>query len=116
MTVVCSGIVFVVFVMIIPISLPPTTGSQPNSMRKIKRELPPRLWCDNCLVFDSHDTEQCPSQQQQRESPAPVRKMSLNHRKLVTYSTYENVDRLYCDHCGVFDSHDTAACADPQTY
>ncbi|KAF7262008.1 hypothetical protein EG68_00974 [Paragonimus skrjabini miyazakii] len=72
---------------------------------------PPRRWCDNCLVFDSHETENCPVGQETITSNGfkqPKRRISRQKR--------EPSERLYCDVCEVFDKHSTENCTNTETY
>ncbi|CAL9708816.1 unnamed protein product [Knipowitschia caucasica] len=69
-----------------------------------KKKLPPRLFCDICDCFDLHDTEDCPTQAQEEESPPHS-----------TYHGSRDDERPYCDICEVF-GHATDACNDDQTF
>nr|CDS15644.1 CAP GLY domain containing linker protein 1 [Echinococcus granulosus] len=65
-----------------------------------------RYWCDNCEVFDFHDTEQC------QHEPTVARRSAVH--KLARH-VGPSSDRVYCENCGVFDRHTTAECTeDPQ--
>ncbi|VDD76216.1 unnamed protein product [Mesocestoides corti] len=65
-----------------------------------------RFWCDNCEVFDLHDTEQCPNEPQFSRS-------NVVHR--LARNVVPSTDRKYCDNCGIFDLHNTEECTeDPQ--
>ncbi|KAL5111747.1 CAP-Gly domain-containing linker protein 1 [Taenia crassiceps] len=65
-----------------------------------------RYWCDNCEVFDFHDTEQC------QHEPTVTRR-SVVHKLARHIGPSSN--RVYCENCGVFDRHTTAECIeDPQ--
>ncbi|KAL5962284.1 CAP-Gly domain-containing linker protein 1 [Taenia solium] len=65
-----------------------------------------RYWCDNCEVFDFHDTEQC------QHEPTVARR-SVVHK--LARHVGPSTDRVYCENCGVFDRHTTAECVeDPQ--
>ncbi|CAH8593064.1 unnamed protein product [Schistosoma rodhaini] len=95
--------------------------------------LPTRLWCDNCLVFDSHDTKDCSqangnNPSHQHYSTNGVIKNSINHDEIPRKSSLKNfhkickqnssvtTNRLYCDNCGIFDDHVTENCTDTQTF
>ncbi|CAH8524144.1 unnamed protein product [Schistosoma turkestanicum] len=98
---------------------------------------PPRLWCDNCLVFDSHDTKDCCTQTNETHhqhhnsnnngliknattipDEMMPRKSSLkNFHKISKFnSSVTTTNRLYCDNCGIFDDHLTENCTDTQTF
>lgn len=49
---------------------------------------PPRLFCDICDIFDAHDTDDCPIQEQDDEGPPPTH-----------YHEDRHTDRPYCDTC-----------------
>ncbi|CAL8106712.1 unnamed protein product [Calicophoron daubneyi] len=74
---------------------------------------PPRKWCDNCLVFDSHETEHCPKTNGLENGNRPIRRPK---RLSATGAMQPNVTRLYCDICGVFDSHSTENCTSTETF
>lgn len=95
--------------------------------------LPTRLWCDNCLVFDSHDTKDCSqangnNHSHQHYTTNGVIKNSINHDEIPRKSSLKNfhkiskqnssvtTNRLYCDNCGIFDDHVTENCTDTQTF
>uniref|UniRef100_UPI0037E7F1D5 CAP-Gly domain-containing linker protein 1 isoform X4 n=1 Tax=Semicossyphus pulcher TaxID=241346 RepID=UPI0037E7F1D5 len=69
-----------------------------------KKKLPPRLFCDICDCFDLHDTEDCPTQMQEPDSPPHT-----------TYHGTKGEERPYCDICEVF-GHWTDSCNDDQTF
>ncbi|KAA0195711.1 CAP-gly domain-containing linker protein 1 [Fasciolopsis buskii] len=71
---------------------------------------PPRRWCDNCLVFDSHETEDCPNK------PNHISNGFKSRRKLSALIDQKPSTRIYCDTCGVFDKHTTEDCTDTQTF
>ncbi|THD27940.1 hypothetical protein D915_001073 [Fasciola hepatica] len=71
---------------------------------------PPRRWCDHCLVFDSHETEDCPNK------PDHVENGFKPRRKLSALVSQQPSSRIYCDICGVFDKHTTENCTDAQTF
>ncbi|CAH8856353.1 unnamed protein product [Trichobilharzia szidati] len=102
---------------------------------------PPRLWCDNCLVFDSHDTKDCPqtttttvnnknynngthinngviNNNTNNNPPSSIddtphrRPSKTYHKHRISSTTH----RIYCDNCGVFDDHITENCTDAQTF
>uniref|UniRef100_A0A0K0FZ64 Restin homolog (inferred by orthology to a D. melanogaster protein) n=1 Tax=Strongyloides venezuelensis TaxID=75913 RepID=A0A0K0FZ64_STRVS len=67
-------------------------------------EKPPRLYCDICEVFDQHDTEDCPTQDQDYQEPrsvTPPPKQKSERKKLPK--------REYCEFCEEF-THDTSKC------
>ncbi|VDN06128.1 unnamed protein product, partial [Thelazia callipaeda] len=72
--------------------------------RKTFRDLPPRLYCDMCEVFDLHDTTDCPEQ-------------ALD---IMKNGIHENVHkvrpspRAYCEECEEF-GHDIECCQKRQT-
>lgn len=49
---------------------------------------PPRLFCDICDIFDAHDTDDCPIQEQDDDGPPPTQ-----------YHESRHTDRAYCDTC-----------------
>ncbi|XP_066511889.1 CAP-Gly domain-containing linker protein 1-like isoform X2 [Hoplias malabaricus] len=71
---------------------------------KTKKKPPPRLFCDICDCFDLHDTEDCPTQEQEPDSPPHT-----------AYHGSPNDERPYCDICEVF-GHWTESCNDDQTF
>ncbi|VDO10296.1 unnamed protein product [Rodentolepis nana] len=86
------------------------SGDQPTEKKNKKAsETRLRSWCDNCEVFDLHDTEQCP-----QGGVNSTERRGVLQPKLAKNVT-PSVNRLYCDNCGVFDSHTTNECTeDPQ--
>uniref|UniRef100_A0A672NV10 CLIP1 zinc knuckle domain-containing protein n=1 Tax=Sinocyclocheilus grahami TaxID=75366 RepID=A0A672NV10_SINGR len=70
----------------------------------LKKQAPPRLFCDICDCFDLHDTEDCPTQDQMLDS--------LPH---TSYHGSTSDQRPYCDICEVF-GHWTESCKDDQTF
>ncbi|KAK7933081.1 hypothetical protein WMY93_003977 [Mugilogobius chulae] len=86
-------------------------GNSPSEMdnyeseaQSTKKKPPPRLFCDICDCFDLHDTEDCPTQAQEPDSPPHT-----------AYHGSRDDQRPYCDICEVF-GHDTEACNDDQTF
>ncbi|XP_072289841.1 CAP-Gly domain-containing linker protein 1 isoform X4 [Eucyclogobius newberryi] len=86
-------------------------GNSPSEMdnyeseaQNTKKKAPPRLFCDICDCFDLHDTEDCPTQAQEPDSPPHT-----------TYHGSRGDERPYCVICEVF-GHDTEACNDDQTF
>ncbi|KAH9583021.1 CAP-GLY domain-containing linker protein 1, variant 2 [Schistosoma haematobium] len=106
------------------------------SNKHIKSRNPPptRLWCDNCLVFDSHDTKDCSqtngnNHPHQHYTTNGMIKNSIIHDEIPRKSSLKNfhkiskqnssvttINRLYCDNCGIFDDHITENCTDTQTF
>ncbi|CAH8580347.1 unnamed protein product [Schistosoma bovis] len=106
------------------------------SNKHIKSRNPPptRLWCDNCLVFDSHDTKDCSqtngnNHPHQHYTTNGMIKNSIIHDEIPRKSSLKNfhkiskqnssvttTNRLYCDNCGIFDDHITENCTDTQTF
>ncbi|VDP69841.1 unnamed protein product [Echinostoma caproni] len=84
--------------------------SRPQAHPPVANPRPPRRWCDNCLVFDSHETEHCPNKLEHNGNGFKPRK------KLSALVGQQPSDRIYCDICGVFDSHTTENCTDTQTF
>lgn len=84
-------------------------GGEENAGKKLKTAARLRFWCDNCEVFDLHDTEQCPHEVVRRSN-------SNGHGAVKQYKLASQVgpsgDRVYCDNCGVFDLHSTDACTE----
>lgn len=69
-----------------------------------KKKPPPRMYCDICEEFDSHETEDCPTQCSGMNLDAPVARMDpKKERKLPP-------PRKYCDICEEFDQHETEDC------
>lgn len=76
--------------------------SSPGS--KTKKKPAPRVFCDICECFDSHDTEDCPTQAQASDSPPHS-----------SFHGSRNAERPYCDICEVF-GHWTNNCNDDETF
>ncbi|VDK39622.1 unnamed protein product [Taenia asiatica] len=83
------------------------TGEKPGVREDARKHVAKmRYWCDNCEVFDFHDTEQC------QHEPTVARR-SVVHK--LARHVGPSTDRVYCENCGVFDRHTTAECVeDPQ--
>ncbi|XP_028314204.1 CAP-Gly domain-containing linker protein 1 isoform X5 [Gouania willdenowi] len=69
-----------------------------------KKKLPPRLFCDICDCFDLHDTEDCPTQEQEADSPPHT-----------AYHGIKGEQRPYCEVCEMF-GHWSDTCNDDQTF
>lgn len=70
-----------------------------------KKKPAPRVYCDICEEFDSHETEDCPTQCSGMDPDAPAPMKSEEEKK-----KRKQVVRKYCDICEVFDAHDTPDC------
>uniref|UniRef100_A0A915Q4V6 CAP-Gly domain-containing protein n=1 Tax=Setaria digitata TaxID=48799 RepID=A0A915Q4V6_9BILA len=71
---------------------------------KTTREVPPRLYCDICEIFDLHDTTDCPTQAMDTMGE----KNDEKSRKV------KPPPRPYCDQCEEF-GHDLSNCPEVQT-
>lgn len=65
----------------------------------------PRLYCDICDLFDSHDTEDCP----QQSMPIEDELSSHSRYNQVSVTTTAGNNRAYCDLCESF-GHDEVDC------
>uniref|UniRef100_A0A672JU52 CAP-GLY domain containing linker protein 1a n=1 Tax=Salarias fasciatus TaxID=181472 RepID=A0A672JU52_SALFA len=83
---------------------PSDVDNYEGDQRSAKKKPPPRLFCDICDCFDLHDTEDCPTQTQEPESPPHT-----------TYHGNKGEQRPYCDICEMF-GHWTDSCNDDQTF
>ncbi|VDM19190.1 unnamed protein product [Wuchereria bancrofti] len=72
--------------------------------RKTTDDIPLRLYCDICEVFDLHDTTDCPAQAMDMEEEA-VRKKNKKAKPPA---------RPYCEHCEEF-GHGASNCSKMQT-
>ncbi|VEL36230.1 unnamed protein product, partial [Protopolystoma xenopodis] len=83
---------------------------------------PPRLWCDFCGVFDSHDTKDCysePAMLRKAKTAVAASLMTENGQKTTEDAVViaETVQaRIYCENCGVFDDHPTSACENDEMF
>lgn len=69
-----------------------------------KKKPAPRVYCDICEEFDSHETEDCPTQCSEMDlNDAPAIKKDEDKKR-------KPIIRKYCDNCEVFDAHDTENC------
>uniref|UniRef100_A0AC35TGR4 CAP-Gly domain-containing protein n=1 Tax=Rhabditophanes sp. KR3021 TaxID=114890 RepID=A0AC35TGR4_9BILA len=69
-----------------------------------------RMYCDICEIFDKHETEDCPTQDQDYQEPdkySPPPKPKTERVKLAA--------REYCEHCEEF-GHDTEECPLPREH
>lgn len=81
-----------------------TINEPPIFNGRKSRPVAPRLFCDICDVFDSHDTEDCPRQSAEPDAPPPP----TNRRA-------PPPPRPFCDICEVF-GHATENCDEEETF
>ncbi|XP_037958110.1 restin homolog isoform X2 [Teleopsis dalmanni] len=92
----------------------PTDFMQPNAFDLFtKRKPTPRKFCDICDEFDKHETEDCPMQADERDSPTPISEANNNDPAKKERKLPE--PRKYCDACEVF-GHETGECVDDECY
>ncbi|KAK2714776.1 CAP-Gly domain-containing linker protein 1-like isoform X2 [Artemia franciscana] len=75
--------------------------------RSSKPKLPPRLYCDICEAFDTHDTEDCPTQSS--EAYLADQQVGQDPKKV------KSSDRPYCETCEIF-GHTTEECQDGESF